>query len=175
MKIVVIADTHGRHQRIAIPPADVLVVAGDVCPYGDLDDIKDFGMWLSDQPCSHKIVIAGNHDAPFQDKEEKARQALAAGAPGVIYLQDSSAKIDSIIFYGSPWTPTFMNWHFMADRGAQIREKWAVIPEDTDVLITHGPPACILDTVNQLPPGCADLLARVESVMPRYNVSGHPS
>jgi Icc-related predicted phosphoesterase len=32
-------------------------------------------------------------------------------------------------------------------RGAEIAEKWALIPADVQVLITHGPPHGILDVV----------------------------
>ena len=173
MKVVVIADTHGFQQRLTIPVGDVLVVAGDICPLGTLEEIKEFGNWLREQPFKHKIVVAGNHDAPFEHEQELAQDALIGGAPGIIYLQDSSVKIDDVLFYGSPWTQTFMEWHFMADRGAPIRKKWAMIPENTDVLITHGPPCTILDKVRGIPLGCNDLLERVLHIHPRYHLFGH--
>ena len=173
MKVVVIADTHGFQQRLTIPAADVLVVAGDICPFGTLEEINEFSNWLREQSCKHKIVVAGNHDAPFELEQELAQDALIGGAPGIIYLQDNSVKIDDVLFYGSPWTPTFMEWHFMADRGAQIREKWEMIPEDTDVLITHGPPSTILDRVRGVPLGCHDLLETVLRIRPRYHLFGH--
>lgn len=173
MKVVVIADTHGFQQRLTIPAGDVLVVAGDICPFGTLVEIKEFGNWLREQPCKHKIVVAGNHDAPFEHEQELAQDALIGGVPGIIYLQDSSVKIDDVKFYGSPWTPTFMDWHFMADRGAPIRGKWEMIPEDTDVLITHGPPSTILDKVRGVPLGCHDLLEMVLRIRPKYHLFGH--
>ena len=173
MKIVVIADTHGYHQLLTIPAADVLLVAGDICSYGSLTDIEEFSTWLLNQPCEHKIVIAGNHDAPFQSNKSAAAQALTRGDSGITYLQDSSVKIGETVFYGSPWIPTFMNWYFMADRGAVIRRKWAMIPDNTDVLITHGPPATILDYVREVPQGCGDLLQRIFQVKPVFSVFGH--
>jgi len=162
MKIIAIADTHGYHQLVDMPAGDVLLVAGDICSYGRLEDIEDFGTWLLDQPCRHKIIIAGNHDGPFQSNNDSALQALTRVEPNITYLQDSSVNIEGVTFYGSPWTPTFMNWYFMADRGSTIREKWVMIPENTDVLITHGPPAAILDNVRGIPQGCADLLERIQ-------------
>ena len=173
MKIVVIADTHGYHQRVTIPAGDVLVIAGDICSLGTLEEIKEFGNWLQGQPCRYKIVVAGNHDTPFEREQDPALSTLTAGAPDIIYLQDSSVRIDDVLFYGSPWTPTFMEWHFMADRGAPIRKKWAMIPEDTDVLITHGPPSTILDGVGGIPLGCHDLLEKVLRIRPKYHVFGH--
>ncbi len=173
MRIIAIADTHGLHNQIKIPAGDVLLVAGDICSYGSLEEIEDFRTWLLDQPCKHKIVIAGNHDELFQSNNDSAVQVLTRADPNIIYLEDSSVIIEGVTFYGSLWTPTFMNWYFMADRGSTIREKWAMIPEDTDVLITHGPPAAILDNVRGIPQGCVDLLERIQQINPKYNVFGH--
>ena len=173
MKIIAIADTHGYHRQVEIPAGDVLLVAGDICSHGRLAEITEFSTWLLEQPCKHKIVVAGNHDEPFQSEYDSALQALSQDNPAVIYLQDSSTKIEGITFYGTPWTPTFMRWFFMADRGETIREKWAKIPDNTDVLITHGPPATILDNVGGFPEGCLDLLERVLQINPKYNIFGH--
>lgn len=173
MEIVATADTHGLHSRLKLPTADVLIVAGDICPSGNMADVQDFGEWLRQQPFSYKIVIAGNHDKPFEVNQVEAVKSLVADDPTVHYLQDSEKTIKGIKFYGSPWTPTFYNWHFMANRGGEIREKWAMIPSDVDVLITHGPPAGILDNVNGIPQGCADLLEQIEVIRPKYNIFGH--
>ena len=61
----------------------------------------------------------------------------------------------------------------MADRGAPIRNKWSMIPENTDVLITHGPPSTILDQVRGVPRGCYDLLEIVLHIRPKYHLFGH--
>ena len=51
---------------------------------------------------------------------------------------------------------------------------WAKIPDDVDVLITHGPPANILDrTYTGQYVGCPHLLARVQKIRPRLHVFGH--
>jgi hypothetical protein len=42
-------------------------------------------------------------------------------------------------FYGSPYTPAFCEWAFQLNETDAI-EKWKKIPEDTEILITHGPP-----------------------------------
>jgi len=56
-------------------------------------------------------------------------------------VQDSSINIEGIKIYGSPWQPSYHDWAFNLERGEAIRKKWDLIPGDTDVLITHGPPA----------------------------------
>lgn len=102
MKIIAIADTHGLHHQITVPTGDVLVVAGDICSYGTLAEIEEFSEWLRDQPCRNKIVIAGNHDEPFQWENNSALQALTLENPTITYRQDNSIKIEGVTFYGSP-------------------------------------------------------------------------
>ena len=48
--------------------------------------------------------------------------------------------------YGSPWVPTFNDWAFMRD-DAELAGVWARIPDDVDVLMTHGPPLGMGDLV----------------------------
>ena len=36
--------------------------------------------------------------------------------------------------------PVFCDWAFNLERGEPLQKKWDLIPEDTDILITHGPP-----------------------------------
>ncbi len=82
-------------------------------------------------------------------------------------------RIDGVRFYGSPWTPVFMHWDFMLGP-REIAEKWALIPDDTDVLITHGPPIGCLDHVpGNGHQGCAELMRRLREVRPRYSLFGH--
>jgi Icc-related predicted phosphoesterase len=174
MRLVCISDTHSLHSRIPeIPDGDVLIHAGDCLGAGTLDNVRDLNDWLATLPHAHKIVIAGNHDWAFQETPGFARETLT----NAIYLEDSGVEIDGVHFWGSPWTPTFLDWAYMRDRGAPIRKKWDLIPEGIDVLITHGPPARIGDEVaigfkNQNV-GCADLLQRVQELSPRVHICGH--
>ena len=55
------------------------------------------------------------------------------------YLQDSSVTIGGLKIWGSPWTLFFFDWAFNLYED-QLREKWEEIPEDTDIIVTHGPP-----------------------------------
>ena len=52
--------------------------------------------------------------------------------------------IDGIKFWGSPHTPTFGEWAFMKKR-EKINRVWDTIPDDTNVLIVHGPPKGVRD------------------------------
>ena len=172
MKLVCLSDTHSLHRRIpAIPDGDVLIHAGDSLGQGTLENIEDLNDWLGSLPHRYKIVIAGNHDWAFQDTPEAARAALS----NAIYLEDSGVEIEGVRFWGSPWTPTFMNWGFMLDRGQPLHDAWALIPDNTDVLITHGPPLGFGDAVHggSHNVGCRDLLERIDGLQLKAHIFGH--
>lgn len=174
MRLVCISDTHSLHRRIPdIPDGDVLIHAGDCLGAGTLENVEDLNDWLGTLPHRHKIVIAGNHDWVFQEAPALARDALT----NAIYLEDSGVEIDGIRFWGSPWTPTFLDWAFMLDRGQALHDRWMQIPDDTDVLITHGPPKGIGDEALMgfrcQNVGCVDLLHRIEQMRLKAHIFGH--
>lgn len=175
MKIITISDMHTYWKDLEIPEGDVLVVAGDMTGTGTKSQLENFNEWIKTLPHKHKLVIAGNHDWGYQ-------QLLHIDFPeimdGYIYLKDNEVTIDGVKFYGSPWQPEFCYWAFNLPRGDKLKEMWDLIPEDTDVLITHGPPKGILDS--NISPydtsvgfGCEDLYNRVIEVKPKFHIFGH--
>jgi len=170
VRIVACSDTHNRHNEVVVPPGDVFVHTGDFCGRGTLDEVRLFGAWLAELPHRHKIVIAGNHDWPFQHSPREARALLG----DCIYLQDEAHEAAGLRFYGSPWQPVFFNWAFNLPRGPELAAKWARIPEDTEVLLTHGPPQGIGDrTADGENAGCDDLRRRIARVQPKVHIFGH--
>ena len=128
------------------------------------------GEGLTKLPHKHKLVVAGNHDFLFERDPATAR-ALFTHAT---YLEDEAVEIDGVRFYGSPYTPEFFNWAFMLPRGEALRAKWSRIPNDVDVLVTHGPPNKVLDlTVHGDHAGCEALAERVAELKPKLHVFGH--
>jgi len=172
MKIVLMSDTHEK--RPSVPDGDVLVHAGDLTMSGKLSYLIEEMEWMKSLPHPHKILIAGNHDWGFQHLMTQGREDLAheLAAP-MIYLRDSSVTIDGVKFYGSPWQPWFYDWAFNLQRGNEIKKKWDLIPENTDVLITHGPPKHVLDWVGKDAVGCEELAVTVNRIAPRIHVFGH--
>lgn len=170
MKIVSISDTHMRHKGIILPQADVLVCAGDFTARGLLSEIEDFMKWFTAQNVKHKVIIAGNHDFLFERNNQVARGLMGR----VHYLQDSGVTIEGKYFYGSPWQPRFYDWSFNLERGEPLKRVWSKIPVFTDILVTHCPPAGILDkTLNGEEVGCADLSDRVKIIKPKVHIFGH--
>lgn len=136
-----------------------------------MNEVERFHSELIALPHQHKIVIAGNHDWPFEREAVAAQAALA----GVTYLQDQSVTVSGWKVYGSPWQPAFMNWAFNLPRSSpELAEKWALIPADTDILVTHGPPHGILDRVKYgANVGCELLRDRVAAIKPALHCFGH--
>lgn len=170
-KIVLISDSHGKHNQLDLPEGDLLLHAGDITGRGLGWQVREFMDWFGAQPHRYKVMIAGNHDFMA---EQKPDEFLAMVPPGVIYLNDSGVELEGIRIWGSPIQPWFHDWAFNRRRGAEIAAHWAQIPADTDILVTHGPPFGILDrTAHGERVGCEDLTLRLTQVRPRLHVFGH--
>ncbi|MFY9341358.1 MAG: metallophosphatase domain-containing protein [Planctomycetota bacterium] len=170
MRIVCLSDTHDLHDQLTVPDGDLLIHAGDATMRGTLPQIANFDRWLARLPHRHKVVIAGNHDWLFERDPALARSLIGHA----VYLQDQEATIGGLRIWGSPWQPWFYDWAFNLPRGPQLAAKWQLCPASVDVLITHGPPAGILDrTEGGDDVGCEDLLRELLRIRPRLHVFGH--
>ena len=173
-KFVVISDTHYSTaiSSIQLPPADVLIHCGDFTFQGKEKELINVNECLREvyDKYEHIIFIPGNHDFRFEEDMVDACNILWCAT----ILHDRDIVINGLKVYGSAWTPEFHNWAFNLPRGKELADKWAMIPDDTDVLITHGPPEGILDrTAEGLEVGCQDLLTRVTQVKPIAHLFGH--
>jgi Icc-related predicted phosphoesterase len=170
LQCVAISDTHGMYSNLELPYGDVLIHAGDITRHGKLSELKDFNDWLGKQPHRHKIIIAGNHDRCFERQKEASLKILT----NAVYLEDQSITIAGHKFYGSPWQPRFQNWAFNLTRGKALQEKWDLISNDVDVLITHGPAFGLLDKIDSGEnTGCENLLTKIEEIKPKVHICGH--
>jgi len=173
MKIAIYSDTHSKQKEIELPSADMLIFCGDMSFTGDISDIENFAIHMEQTNCRYKIAIAGNHDFCFEDKRKKEAESILKNH-GITYLNDSGINIEGINIWGSPVQPEFMDWAFNRKRGEDIQKHWNLIPEKTDVLITHGPPAGILDvTMANVHAGCENLLETINKIRPRLHCFGH--
>ena len=180
--LVLISDTHTKHYEIDSQlkeiheshPDAILVHAGDVSYRGRIWEVEEFIEWYAGLPFKNKIMIAGNHDFLFEQDPEKSKEILDRLGPDIIYLNDSGAEVEGLNLWGSPVTPWFHNWAFnRVDE--KIDYHWNLIPENTDVLITHGPSYLTLDaTRSGLRVGCQGLAEKI-SELPnlKIHVFGH--
>jgi len=172
MKILAIADTHNQHNSLVLPEADMILHAGDISRRGEEQEILAFLSWFKNLDYRYKIFIAGNHDFYFERTSPETIKEIIP--ENVIYLCDSGITIEGISIWGSPVTPTFFDWAFNRNRGEAISRHWDLIPQGTDILMTHGPVAGILDkTVRGEHVGCVDLLKKVQELKPKYYIGGH--
>ncbi len=167
MKLVIVSDTHLFHPEIE--KCDLLIHAGDACRYGTMSELKKFLKWFKAAPAKQKIFVPGNHDKVM---EGPRGQNMFKGLENVHLLMGESVKIGGFKIWGSPQTPRFFDWAFMYSRGYA---PWEQIPDDTDILITHGPPYGHGDYVprDNRVVGCIELLNRVAKVKPKLHIFGH--
>jgi 3',5'-cyclic AMP phosphodiesterase CpdA len=180
-----------------IPKGDVLIHSGDISNKGGEKDVTNFVHWFQNiEGFDSKVFIAGNHDFCFERINEPYHKgeydwlnnlmsSENLSQSNVEYLEDSSFIIESpefsrpIKIYGSPWQPNFYDWAFNLPRmGDELKSKWNMIPDDTDILITHGPPNEIRDFVSNwrqgdMNVGCELLLNRIIDIKPVLNIFGH--
>lgn len=174
MKITFISDTHGLHRFIDVPEdTELLIHAGDISNVGRLAGVRHFLEWYNQQPGQYKVFIGGNHDF-LLEQSPSVFKSMLLDYPDLIYLENEETDIEGIKIWGSPISPFFHNWAFNRFRGEKIRKYWEMIPQDIDILITHGPPYGIGDRVYRGEKvGCQDLLDIVQKIQPRYHVFGH--
>ncbi|MHA2063992.1 MAG: metallophosphatase domain-containing protein [Candidatus Thorarchaeota archaeon] len=183
MKVCIISDTHSKHTSVTIPECDILLHAGDFTINGWGIEIESFARWFDSQPAIERIAIPGNHDWYCQNSPEESKRIFSD--LGSRLLIDETTEVLGLKIYGSPWSPWFHNWAFnfpKADKHVHIlaKDHWSRIPDDTDIILTHGPPHGILDTVSRvLEPnedphtGCPALLERIIQIKPKLAACGH--
>ena len=171
MKIVCLSDTHCRLRKVTIPDGDILVHTGDLTFKGSIEEtsqeVRELGRYRDKFKAI--VLVEGNHDWLGARHPELMDQMCYDNR--ITLLRDSGVTIEGLKFYGSPHQPAFCNWAFNLPRGEALREKWALIPMDTQVLLTHSPPMGILDYFEKFNGqkceyelehvGCADLYNRV--------------
>lgn len=178
MKIWHLSDTHGYHSLLKIPDGiDIVIHTGDSTNSYDIVnnqiEFNSFIEWFKSLPINHKILIAGNHDAWATKNYNKDYVKDS----GIVYLEHEYYTIEGINIFGSPYTPTFGNWHFMKDR-SKLGRYWENLETNIDILATHGPCKGILDlSFNALHEleycGDSALLKAVERIKPKYHLFGH--
>ena len=199
-----ISDTHNKHNQLngLLPGGDLLIHSGDISSLGRQSEVERFVKWFNSiDNYANKIFIAGNHDMSFDSEQllvnklkhfdgvSDSDEFVSIGKPqwlevlltsdlnqNVFYLENSFVMLDDIKIWGSPITPTFgYGWGFNVNRGYDINQIWNRIPNDTDIVITHGPIHSYCDRTSRggLNVGCEQLYHRLNEVQPQLHFSGH--
>ena len=174
IKVVCISDTHCRMKDVNLPDGDILIHAGDLTFQGTIAEVGKELNALKEKGKKFKTIIfvAGNHDWLGERNPSLMKQMCKDN--GITYLQDDYVIVEGKVIYGSPWQPEFCDWAFNLPRGQALKEKWEMIPDDVDILITHGPVKNILDLCpDGFKAGCEELFYRVQQIKPELHVCGH--
>ena len=188
--------------ELTLPPGDVLLHAGDFCTRGTLAELESFAAWWHSQTAfCQRLLVPGNHDCALdaqyerettEEKEELASSERLHGCGvhhhalsllhrpdiGSFLLFDSgvTTTVAGFTVWGSPWQPAFWG-AFNLPRGPQLAAKWAAIPGDTHVVVTHTPPGQgdYVPRSRARPHVGCEALARelLHRVQPAVSVFGH--
>lgn len=158
---------------------DLLVHTGDFTvsrdPSMNYNEAIRFFEWFERLEVKHKVLIPGNHDT-----------SVGAGMHRNTlddyrfhFLNHQSVEIEGIKIFGSPYTPSFGHgWAYNVPRH-KLHDYWEEIPEDTDLLLTHGPAQLMLDSANRGTTtefeavGDKALFNRIKLIQPKFHISGH--
>lgn len=194
MRVVALSDQHGFLPDV--PPCDLLIVAGDVCPdkFGPFTAMsapeqqerwfnREVRPWLAAAPAAHRILTWGNHDWCGQACDFSGDAPGRASTTTLQVLVDQATSVPAVVgghpdkslsVWATPWSNQFMRWAFMKAPAA-LAEVYYAIPAGIDILVSHQPPYGYGDLV----PGRADhlgsreLLAAIDRVRPQLVICGH--
>lgn len=199
MIVYAVSDLHGLLLPDVPGDADLLILAGDICPdflpyskrqSGSIDKggvqqaawlDTTFREWLQgvvDQG-TEVVAIWGNHD--FVGERS---YLVPKGLPWTL-LTDQEVNVGGLRIWGTPWVPGLPRWAFYMDSD-RLRLRADAIPADLDILISHGPPRDAGDFVptnhKQVVKygnmhgehvGDAELYRAIELARPQVTVCGH--
>lgn len=180
IKIWHISDTHTFHDLLNVPDdIDMIIHSGDCSnpsnPYNNEPEVREFIDWFSSLSIKHKVFVAGNHDTSI---EKKLVRPFDFTSKGIIYLENESICIEGLNIWGTPYTPTFgVSWAYNRSRD-KMDKLWKSIPENTDIVVSHGPPKGILDlSYNREGTlefcGCGAMKKNMMNLEPKLVLFGH--
>jgi Icc-related predicted phosphoesterase len=171
MRIVIISDTHGAHENLGPLKGDVLIHCGDFenlfrQESGAIEQIDD---WFGRQNFELILCLGGNHDLAMEKRVQSGQPLLK----NATFLTEGEVIHRGVKFFGASWVPMLDGHAFFLD-DERLEDAWDRIPDDVDVLMTHTPPAGILDVSSTgLRLGCKYLAARLKDLSPRLHCFGH--
>jgi len=194
LDIIAISDTHNRHKSIKelngenALGGDIIIHAGDATGQGTVSEVTSFLKWYGNLDFTHRILVAGNHDWLFELNPSLVKDMCDQN--GITLLNDSNVVINGVKIHGSPVQPWFYDWAFNRARSIEeaqyrnikeIKPHWDMIPDDTNILITHGPPYMILDELVHVSGepkgqfvGCVKLSERIRELKQlKHHIFGH--
>jgi len=179
MLIGAISDNHGvLPDHADWPELDLFVHAGDAAPSPSFTEsdrdlqrrwLPTFVGWLGAVRAAVKVFVPGNHDLFAEDESPEF-------PPDVHVLRHGG--IDELRLFGSAWTNWDRSvfsppWAFGADE-AFLGERFAEIPDETELLVCHSGVRGVLDNAPGRQVGSESLKRRVDALGAlRLFIHGH--
>jgi Icc-related predicted phosphoesterase len=182
MHIVALSDLHGHLP--AVPKADLVIIAGDVCPdvpgsavpgeraraaRHQVDWLAEaFVPWLDRIDAGTIAMCWGNHDYAGERPPDEWPEMRAE------ILTDREITIDGWRIYGTPWTFMLPDvWAFDMPLPA-LATRMDAVPAGIDILVTHGPAFGVLDRLaSGHRVGSHEIGDAVARVRPQLHIFGH--
>jgi len=182
VKVLPISDIHGQFgvfryiTNAGIEP-DLITISGDLHKGYALEpqELIDEVEMLQHKMNCPIVIIQGNHDywnpMIFRDSRD------------IHVLHNSGIEICGLKIWGSPFTPTFLDWNHMLEDGVYGLDNIfkGMMPNGLDILLSHGPPygygdTCRYGAWENTPDdhlGSTSVLEGIQLHKPRYVFCGH--
>ncbi len=149
MRCWLISDTHNHHSKLKVPDGlDVVIHCGDESENGNEwlnePESRAFFEWYSALDVHVKIFVPGNHSLAVEQGLVRPEQY-----PEVRFLIHEQTELEGLVVFGTPYTPKFFNRAYMRAR-EDLDIVWQSIPDNVDILISHGPPKGYMDVTRDL-------------------------
>jgi len=178
-----LSDTHGTLPQLDLDGIDLVLHAGDWSNRQKTDyggQLYDFTYiiltWIEQVRLKVPFYwTLGNHETFVEDLP--LSKVFYDGMINNGLLLDDYVIFNGLKIWGNPWTPTFCNWGFNdRDYPDFLGRRFSRIPDDTDIIISHGPIYGIHDFVDYPADhhaGSKELARRVKEIRPKLVLSGH--
>jgi len=167
LTVCAVADLHGWLPPV--PPCDLLLIAGDICPPANQRAWLDtaFRVWLRDNPGTDVIATWGNNDAV-------AHRGDVPELP-CTFLVDEMVSRAGLQIYGAPWTTGISYQAWASEEQDDLLEGLHDrLPDGIDILLSHIPPLGLLDQNRHgIRHGSRTLLDEINRVRPAVTICGH--
>jgi len=168
MRILALADIHGRLPVLDVSQVDCVMIAGDICP--DEVEIASFQVsWLEEvfSPWVESLIkpvylTLGNHD--FCD--------YFVGPPNLRY--GTEKIIDQVLLFS--WSPIFADYAWEScDEEMEMKLESLLAEASTipPIWLTHSPPFGLCDKTHGDNVGSRVLRAAVDKYQPKVLICGH--
>lgn len=189
--IVATSDIHGLLEGIEEVcknyNADILTISGDIEP-ADIFVSKPYWFERKFFPLIGKLnceVVAtpGNHDFYLAAQYDAIKRNDKGSIPNNFHLLiDEETTVKGIRIYGTPWVPFIDGRWCFEGMDEDLADKFSLIPEGTDVLLTHSPPyiphkaidqSCDYPSEHRRHFGSKSLAKEIQKKWPRVCLCGH--